>query len=180
MIKKTGPLLPPEAFLSTPEGIEMQRQLCRKIQQTAATADLLKKAIAFATEKHEGQFRIDGLPYITHPLGVAELLHDMKAKIVAVLHDVLEDTNATEEEIAALGVNEESIAALRLLTHDWNTATYEEYVENISHDPLAKAVKPADLQYNMATIDDVPEPKRTQLRTRYLTAQKFLTDGKWE
>ncbi len=136
--------------------------------------NLLSAAIEFATRKHEGQFRIDGQPYIAHPLGVADLMDEMPAKVVAILHGVLEDTDTTEEDIRALGVTNDMMTALRLLTHDWEKATYEEYVAKIKGNPLARAVKLADLRYNIATIDQVPEPKRTQLRTRYLWALEFL------
>lgn len=65
------------------------------------------KAIAFAAEKHMGQTRRDGTPYIFHPLTVAELLkrygYDIDYQVAGVLHDVLEDTDATDEEVKAFG-----------------------------------------------------------------------------
>ena len=66
-----------------------------------------QKAEAFATEKHKGQFRIGGEPYIMHPLAVAEIVRNqgygMDYQITALFHDLLEDTDATEEEIFDLG-----------------------------------------------------------------------------
>lgn len=66
-----------------------------------------ENALAFAAKKHEGQFRIGGLPYITHPVAVAGIVKekggDTDAVITALFHDLLEDTDATEEEILSFG-----------------------------------------------------------------------------
>ena len=78
-----------------------------------------QKAEAFATEKHKGQFRIGGEPYIMHPLAVAEIVRNqgygMDYQITALFHDLLEDTDATEEEIFDLG-GARVLEAVRLLT----------------------------------------------------------------
>ena len=135
---------------------------------------LYESAFAFAKKKHAGQLRIDGLPYITHPQAVAEDFPFGREKIAAILHDVLEDTDATEADLIRLGVDEPTRAALRLLTHDWNEKTYEQYVADIALNPIAKAVKRADLAHNLATIDTVEEPKRSRLLERYIKARAFL------
>lgn len=82
-----------------------------------------ENALAFAAKKHEGQFRIGGLPYITHPVCVAEIVKekggDTDAVITALFHDLLEDTDAAEEDILRLG-NAEILHSVKLLTKQKN------------------------------------------------------------
>ena len=77
------------------------------------------QALAYATKKHEGQLRIGGLPYITHPLAVAEWLiargYGEEYIITGFFHDLLEDTDATEQEIAKIG-GQKVLEAVKLLT----------------------------------------------------------------
>lgn len=106
-------------------------------------------ALAFATKKHDGQFRIGGLPYITHPVAetVKEKGGDTDAVITALFHDLLEDTDATEEEILSLG-NEKILRSVKLLT---KTKGYvmEDYVKAIKKDKTAFLVKGADRLHNL-------------------------------
>ena len=89
--------------------------------------ELFAKALVFATEKHAGQTRQDGSPYIYHPIKVAELLkdtgYDLRYQIAGILHDVLEDTDATEEEVRAFG--EDVLEAVKLVTsqREWMKMT---------------------------------------------------------
>ena len=112
---------------------------------------IYNKALAFATKKHSGQFRKEGVPYITHPIAVAEILEkqgfDEKYQIAGLFHDLLEDTDATEEEIAALG-GEKVLEAVKLLT---KTKGYvmSEYIRNIKANPIAFKVKAADRLHNL-------------------------------
>mgnify|MGYP004666274303 CR=1 FL=1 len=113
----------------------------------------LAKAIAFAAEKHANQKRKDGTPYIFHPLTVAELLnrygYDIDYQVVGVLHDVLEDTDATDEEVRAFG--EDIYKAVKLVTRP-KGADEAEYVKNILANRMAAAVKNADKIHNMCDI----------------------------
>ena len=105
-----------------------------------------QKAEAFATEKHKGQFRIGGEPYIMHPLAVAEIVNQgygMDYQITALFHDLLEDTDATEEEIFALG-GARVLEAVRLLTKQ-EGYVMAEYVAGIRSNPIAFVVKAAYL-----------------------------------
>lgn len=110
-----------------------------------------ENALAFAAKKHEGQFRIGGLPYITHPVAVAEIVKekggDTDAVITALFHDLLEDTDATEEEILSLG-NKKILHSVKLLTKQRNYVM-KNYVEGIRKDAAAFLVKAADRLHNL-------------------------------
>lgn len=110
-----------------------------------------ERALSFAAKKHEGQFRIGGDPYITHPIAVAEILAgwgwDEPHRIAGLFHDLLEDTDAAEGEILALG-GEAVLACVKRLT---KTPGYvmAEYVAAIKADPMARRVKAADRLHNL-------------------------------
>lgn len=114
---------------------------------------LFAKAIALAAQRHCNQTRKDGTPYIYHPLNVAELVknagYDLNYQMAAVLHDTLEDTDTTEDEIRFFG--EDVLEAVKLLTRP-DGADEEEYVQAILYNPMAKAVKNADKINNMNDV----------------------------
>lgn len=111
----------------------------------------LERAIQLAAIYHAGQFDKMGKPYILHPLRVMSNLglDVLEAdRIVAILHDALEDTELTEENLREEGYTEEVITAIKLLT---KTKGYdeEEYFRNILNNPIARKVKIKDLEDNM-------------------------------
>lgn len=106
-----------------------------------------KRTILFAYDAHRGQYDKSGLPYIMHPLHVAETMETEDECVVALLHDVLEDTDITIEDMTRVGVSARQIAALQLLCHD-DSVPYLEYVQAIRVDPIARKVKLADLHHN--------------------------------
>ena len=108
---------------------------------------LTKRAILFAFDAHRGQYDKSGLPYITHPLHVAESMETEDECVVALLHDVLEDTDITIEDLTRIGISDRQIAALKLLCHD-DSVPYLEYVQAIRGDQIARKVKLADLHHN--------------------------------
>ena len=108
---------------------------------------LTKRAILFAFDAHRGQYDKSGLPYVTHPLHVADSMESEDECVVALLHDVLEDTDITVEDLTQIGISDRQIAALRLLCHD-DSVPYLEYVQAIRADPIARKVKLADLHHN--------------------------------
>ena len=79
--------------------------------------DLTKKALKLSFQKHKDQVEKSGLPYIHHPIIVAEHMNDEETTIVALLHDVVEDTNTTFEEIESYGFSKDVMDALKLMTH---------------------------------------------------------------
>jgi (p)ppGpp synthase/HD superfamily hydrolase len=111
----------------------------------------LEAAIEFAATKHVGQVRDNGEPFILHSLRVMCAVDGIEAKTVAVLHDVLEDTDATSDEICdVLRIKQDHIIfeALCFITKDKHV-TYDEYIESVSQSSLATTVKLADLKDNL-------------------------------
>ncbi len=108
---------------------------------------LTKKAMKIAIEAHAGQLDKGGFPYIFHPMYLAMQMNDEASVCAALLHDVVEDTTITFEQLENEGFGEDIISVLRLLTHDKSVA-YSEYIDNIAADPVARAIKLADLRHN--------------------------------
>jgi len=105
-------------------------------------------AIAIATNAHEGQFDKGGKPYILHPLHLMnQLMFDTELAIIAVLHDVFEDSNQDIDILFSLGFSERVITAVELLTHD-EEDVYGEYIDKICTNYDAIRVKRKDLQHN--------------------------------
>ena len=109
--------------------------------------DLTKKAMRLCFAAHASQLDKGGVPYVFHPFHVAEQMEDELSTVVALLHDVVEDTDYTMEDLAQMGFPERALSALKLLTHD-KRVPYLDYVAAIRHDPIARAVKLADLRHN--------------------------------
>lgn len=119
-------------------------------------------ARAIAEKAHADQVDKAGEPYIGHPAHVAASVEGDKAKAVAWLHDVVEDTSTTFDDLRAAGVDDEVLAALELLTHD-KSAPYMEYVAAIKKNDLARTVKLADLAHN-SDLSRLPEVTEADLR----------------
>ena len=110
--------------------------------------ELLERAIGIAVEAHRGQKDRYGAPYISHPIRVMERLHNPTEKIVGILHDVVEDTDWSFDDLRKEGFPQNVLAALDCVTKREGEA-YEDFVKRSASNPLAKAVKLADLQDNM-------------------------------
>ncbi len=141
------------------------------------------RALRIALQAHEGQVDKAGRSYIFHPLKVAESQQTEEATIAALLHDVVEDSSFTLDTLTAAGFSAAVIEAVKLLTHAPDVS-YEDYVEAISHNDIARVVKIADLTHN---LDDsrLPAPKilreaekRAAKRQKYLASLKFLKEQK--
>jgi (p)ppGpp synthase/HD superfamily hydrolase len=124
--------------------------------------ELLEKAIEIAVTAHRGQKDRHGAPYILHPLRVMARVDTVPEKIVAILHDVVEDTNWTFESLRQEGFPEKLLAALRCVTKQQDEA-YEAFVERSASDPIARRVKLADLEDNM-DVRRLPELKEAELK----------------
>ena len=107
---------------------------------------LTNEAMKIAYAAHHGQVDKGGIPYIFHPYHLAEQMTDEYTTCVALLHDVVEDTNVTLEELARI-FPKEVVDAIALMTHADDTP-YLEYVAKIRENPIARAVKLADLIHN--------------------------------
>lgn len=120
--------------------------------------DLTKKALKLAYIAHRGQLDKSGMPYIFHPFHLAEQMDTEETVIVALLHDVAEDTAYTLEDIAAMGFPQTVLDALSLMTHD-DSVPYMDYIGKLKSNPIAKAVKLADLEHNsdLSRFDTVDE-----------------------
>ena len=120
--------------------------------------DQTKKALKLCFEAHKEQVDKCGMPYVFHPFHLAEQMKDEITTIVALLHDVVEDTGYTLDNLRGMGFPAEAIDALRLLTHD-PSVPYMEYVAAIKPNPVARAVKLADLRHNsdLLRLDTIDE-----------------------
>ena len=136
---------------------------------------LTKKALKLCFEAHKDQVDKTGLPYVFHPFHLAEEMTDEISTVCALLHDVIEDAEYTFRDLSEMGFPEEVIRVLGLLTHE-DGVPYMEYVERISHDPVATRVKLADLRHNSDTtrMDEMDE-WAVRRNEKYLRAIDFLT-----
>lgn len=135
---------------------------------------LSEKAYSIACRAHEGQTDKAGEPYINHPVFVASLVDGEIPKTVAYLHDVIEDTDVTIEELQSEGIPAEALEAIEAMTHRDGEA-YFEYIKRVSENPIASMVKKADLTHNM-DLSRLPNPTPTDRARvgKYKDAMKLL------
>ncbi|MEF2655270.1 MAG: HD domain-containing protein [Eggerthellaceae bacterium] len=108
---------------------------------------LTNRAMVIAYDAHHGQVDKQGIPYVFHPFHVAEQMTDELSTCVALLHDVVEDSDVTLNDLAQ-EFPTEVVEALALLTHD-ESVSYSEYIQALAGNELARAVKRADLEHNL-------------------------------
>jgi len=135
---------------------------------------LTKKALRLCFDAHKEQVDKTGLPYVFHPFHLAEQMTDELSTVCALLHDVVEDTDLTPEDLRNMGFPEDVLQVLALLTHD-PAVEYMDYVKNLSQNPVARAVKLADLAHNsdLSRMDTVDEWAKKR-QEKYLRAIAFL------
>ena len=137
---------------------------------------LTKKAMKIAFEAHKNQTDKNGIPYIYHPIHLAEQMDSENTICVALLHDVVEDTSITFEDLQVEGFSGGIIDALKLLTHD-DAVPYMEYVKEIRKNPIATKVKLADLRHNSdLTRLDVVDEKAVKRAEKYKEAINILEE----
>ena len=108
---------------------------------------LTKKALRLCFDSHKEQTDKTGMPYVFHPFHLAEQMDDEISTVCALLHDVVEDTDTSFEDLSDMGFPGEVIEVLKLLTHT-DGVPYMDYVEKISSNTIATKVKIADLTHN--------------------------------
>ena len=109
--------------------------------------ELTKKALCLCFTAHKEQKDKGGMPYVFHPFHLAEQMKDEETTVAALLHDVAEDTDITLADLREMGFPETVLTALNLLTHR-EGVPYPDYVAAIKENPIARAVKLADLRHN--------------------------------
>jgi (p)ppGpp synthase/HD superfamily hydrolase len=109
---------------------------------------LLERAIAIATQAHAGQVDKAGKPYVEHPLFVMKQVNSLEEKIVAVLHDAIEDSDLTLENLRSAGFPEGLLEAIAAITKTEGEA-YEAYLERVMGNAIALRVKIADVSHNL-------------------------------
>lgn len=141
--------------------------------------ELTNKAMKIAYAAHHGQLDYNGIPYIFHPIHLAEAMDDEISCCAALLHDVIEDTDVTMEQLEQ-EFPEDVIRILKLLTHE-KGADYFEYVRAIKADPMAVKIKLADLTHNADQTrcvgSGLTEEKLAYWRLKYAKAKAILTEG---
>ena len=135
---------------------------------------MTKKAMDICFEAHKDQKDKSGQPYVFHPFHLAERMTDEETTIVALLHDVVEDTSVTLDDLAAEGFSDSVLEAIALMTHAPGV-NYMDYVAEMKKNPIAKAVKIADLTHN-STLSRLNEitPKDLERVETYRKAKAFL------
>lgn len=109
--------------------------------------EMTKKALRVCFDAHKDQLDKSGLPYVFHPFHLAEQMTEELSCTVALLHDVVEDSDYSLDDLAKMGFDGRVIEAVALMTHA-EDVPYMEYVEKIKTNPIATAVKLADLRHN--------------------------------
>lgn len=138
---------------------------------------ILERAIEIARQAHAGQVDKAGTDYIGHPLRVMEMCETEEEKIVGVLHDVVEDTDWTFEMLEAEGFSSEVIGALRCVTKQSKDENYDEFIERVLTNELARQVKLCDLKDNM-NLRRISAPSEEDLQRieKYRKAYRLIND----
>lgn len=137
-------------------------------------SELTKNAMAIAYQAHKGQLDKAGYPYIAHPIHLAEQMDDEISAAVALLHDVVEDTKLSFNDLYAAGIPENVMIPLKLLTHNQNI-DYLTYVSHIKTNEVATKVKIADLKHNsdLTRLNKVTDVDRNRVK-KYQRALEIL------
>ena len=135
-----------------------------------------KKALKLCFEAHKEQLDKSGIPYVFHPFHLAEQMKTEETTVVALLHDLVEDTEYTIEDLTNMGFDKTITDAIALMTHA-DDVDYMDYVRMIKENPIAKAVKLADQAHNsdLSRLDTVDE-KALKRREKYLKAIDLLKE----
>ena len=135
-----------------------------------------KKAMRLCFQAHKNQLDKSGIPYVFHPIHLAEQMQDEETTLVALLHDVVEDSDYSLEALRAMGFGETVLEAIALMTHD-EKVPYMDYVAKIKPNPIARAVKIADLTHNsdLSRLDAVDDKAMARVE-KYARALRLLEE----
>lgn len=135
---------------------------------------MIDLALRLCYEYHKGQKDKAGAPYFLHPISVALKVTTESEKITALLHDIIEDTELTLSDLRLLGFSDEIIEAVGAITKDPNE-DYFEYIYRVKNNPIATAVKIADLKHNsdLSRLSEVTDKDRRRA-AKYRKALKIL------
>lgn len=149
--------------------------LCIIMKIVTFSRDPFRKAVEIACQAHAGQVDKIGVPKFCHCVAVANRCTSTEAKCVAILHDTLEDTPLTAEDLLSFGVAPEVVEAVKILTHD-KKGPYLEYIQSVidSHNPLALEVKRCDLADNTDPTRCAASPCTPEKQELYRQAKQML------
>ena len=122
---------------------------------------LSESALEIAKKAHAGQKDKAGVEYILHPMTVASKMHTDVERAVAYLHDVVEDTDVTVNDLKEAGFSDEVVSAVSTITKK-DGEDYEEYLNRVKQNPIALRVKIADMEHN-SDISRIPNPTEKDL-----------------
>ena len=136
---------------------------------------MTKLALKLCFEAHKEQTDKCGIPYVFHPFHLAEQMTDENTVAVALLHDVVEDTDVTLEDLREVGFTDQVVEAVALMTHSPDVP-YMDYVAAIKTNPIARAVKLADLRHNsdLTRFDRELTPRDIARAEKYANAIRLL------
>ena len=126
-----------------------------------------------AVEAHKGQVDKNGMPYILHPIAVMQKVEGLELKTIAILHDTIEDTYVTEDFLLEAGIPKNIVDVVALLTKPQNEP-YESYLRRVKENPMAKAVKLADLAHN--TSPERASGLNEARKKKYALAKQILSE----
>lgn len=139
--------------------------------------DTIEGAILFATQAHDGQVDQQGMPYILHPLRVGGRLHDFGDNyvIAGILHDIVEDTHHTLDDLRTLGAHPDVLTAVELVTRTDRHEPYVDHIMRVSKNAIAGFVKTSDVADNYTRLDGIrDEETRERLTIKYELALALL------
>ena len=146
-----------------------------KNQDISGLTEMYERALIFATQKHRGQMREDGFPYISHSIEVSAKVNTLIEKIVSLLHDTIEDTDTTREELLRVGFYDFIVDAVCVLSKKEGEA-YDIYIRRVSKNKLATSVKIADIEHNLHSLEmaNISEKEKERRKIKWKQARKHI------
>ena len=135
-------------------------------------------AFQIAMKHHSKQIDKSGMTYFWHPLRVANSLKGWQLQTIAILHDILEDSDETVESLGAQGITDQEVLDALVAITKLKKESYKSYLKRVKANPLARRVKLADINDNMSVerLSHLPIHKVMKMTHKYWTAMRFLRD----